>query len=329
MEHLITKTLRATEEFDPFQTLRYINEIWFNRFYRIHYKDSSVSTIVMEDQNLYVTGHGEDMVDAMGTIVKDCKIDPRILKSLESSPKYIDGKVVDIKSPPNSFLLNVSNSCALDSLLAIIFFAKGGYFMSRIQDSTLKKFPRWFPQDTISRAAESIQSSLSQIYNRTNWRLQNIGEIQRQISVYLKDDCADVKSVNEIWTVFCTMFDGLPFDILTKRQKEIGNNPIEFYSIPIGEGIFADDLALKPDHLVYLNDTTQGPVDFSALGYDMDGYDLVGVVLHWGAHYTSLVYVQEQWYAYDDLGGKISKFEGNPLKQTGSYTIAMMFYVKT
>jgi len=328
MDYLIDITRRSTNGFTPLDTLNYINKYWFNRYYKMFYKPSSENTVKIDDGKMYVTG--DNMVKSIADYILNCNlVDPELLEELEKMPKYIDGKMISISTPPKKFLLNVSNSCALDSLLSIIFFARGGYFVSRIADSSLQKFPPWIDGETMKRAATEIRLSILDLYNQASWKQQNIRSLQKQISVFLEDDCRDIKSVNEIWGTFCTMFDGLSFDLWTKRQKDIGNTPIDTFSIPIWENIFPKDLATLPYHLVYLNDTDVSNKNFADLGYaNLDGYELVGVVLHGGGHYTSLINVQEEWYRYDDLTGDIRKYDGDVLKQNIGKTIVMMFYVK-
>jgi len=326
MDYLIDKTLVATNRFSPIDTLRYINQYWFADFYNVFWRGGD-QDVDIEGRDLRVTG--VDVVNQIANFVQQCKMNGELLKSLNYTPKFVDGKVVEIETPPDNFLLNVANSCALDSLLSIIFFARGGYFVSRIVDSSLERFPRWMDADVLGRAAKRIRQLMVELFNQTEWKRQNVRDIQQGISVFIEDDCNDVKSVNEIWGTFCTLFDGLSFPLWTKRQKEIGNNPVNTFSIPIGDNIFPKDLAEKPYHLVYLNDTDRSPKNFTDFGYsDLEGYELVGVVLHWGAHYTSLINVQETWYSYDDLSGQIKPYDGEVLKQTRQKTIAMMFYTK-
>lgn len=329
MEYLIDLTSRYTKGFTPLDTLNYINNYWFSQYYKMFYKPSLENSVNITGRKMYVTG--SDIIKSVADYILECNlVDPELLKELEKSPKYIDGKLIEISTPPKKFLLNVSNSCALDSLLSIIFFARGGYFVSRIADSSLKNFPPWVDAGTMKRVATDIRKSVVDLFNQASWKQQNIGSLQKEISVFLEDDCRDVKSVNEIWGTFCTLFDGLSFDIWTKRQKEIGNTPNNTYSIPIWEDIFPKDLATPPYHLVYLNDTDISNKDFADLGYgNLEGYELVGVIHHGGGHYTSLINVHEEWYRYDDLTGDIKKYTGDVLKQTMGKTIVMMFYVKT
>lgn len=330
MDYLVSMTEKSVRDMEPIKILKYINFAWFSNFFKIYISSSKGDPkIYVDGKKLYVIGYN-NIVKRMAKFVEGCGVtDEKILESLEYTPKYVNGEIVEIKTPPAKFLLNVSNSCGMDSLLSIMFFAKGGYFISQIVNSSFEKYPPWLDSESIKRESKRIKTVIVDLYNRTSWTRQNIKDLQKSISVYMEDDCNDVKSGNEIWGTFCTMFDGLSFPVLTKRQKEIGNKPTETFTIPIGDDTFPNDLVIKPNHLVYLNDTDTTEKNFAELGYgDLEGYDLVGIVNYLPGHYTSLIKVQDAWYSYNDLNGDIKPYRGNVLKQTPQKLVVMMFYVK-
>lgn len=333
MDYLIDTAVRDTKSFSLEDTARYVNEYWFSNFYKIKYSPSeNIFYFIKVEKNINVSGKGsnEEFIRGMWNLIQNCEVnDDGLVKRLSMTPKYIDGKIVNIPSPPKNFLLNVSNSCAMDSLLSIMFFARGGYFMSRIQDSTLKNFPSWIgDQEILQRSARRIKERLFDLYNRTDWTNENILSLQTDLSSFIEDGCDDIKSVNEIWGAFCTLFDGLPFNILTKRQKEIGNSPVETYSIPMYEDIYPQNLFKKPYHLVYMNDVNVDPTDFTKPYSNLDGYELVGIVYHLDYHYVSSFSVHGKWYSYNDLNGKIVSADNDILKQTKQKRIVMLFYTK-
>lgn len=204
-----------------------------------------------------------------------------------------DGNLTSFKDGvPKYFLINERNSCAPDSILFILFFTKGSYFMDRIFNSKLK--PKW-PEE--KAFADKMLPLLKRLYgNMSLWR-KSITNIQRVIGEFTRVNCNDVKSGTQIWNWFSIAFPGLQFPFLTRMDKQNGNVAVpvtyldtEMYTLDdlIEKGdfvIFGDDYRPRVRHLPHTIDKLQACLFF------------VGM-----AHYTAAVRgSNDKWYYYDDL----------------------------
>lgn len=337
MNWLYDTTLRDTKGFSRSKTLKYINLYWFNNYFRVidHFAKTKVDRVSYEGPNILLgTGRPtrEKIIQDCLDIIKECPNMDRqlMLNHLVTAPKT-DG---EITIPPKRFLTNVSLSCALDSLLSIMFFASGGYFMARVAQSNPREPPRWLRRhrDQFKEMSQIVKDRLFDLYDRIDWKGVTVRELQQDLALFIEEDCRDIKVVYEIWGVMATMFDGLTFERQTEREHDIGNDPVETYALEISaDPILPFDLYIKPYHLVYVNDVFVGEMDYRniALAETIGNeYKLVGVVNHTGAHYISKILVEDQWYAYDDLNGYIVRYDEDVLLQTKRSKIVMMFYVK-
>lgn len=246
-----------------------------------------------------------------------------LIESLKKSYRLIDGQKKMVTVPPKRFLLNTQNSCALDSLLSIIFYAYGGYFMRMIAMSDIEEatYPRWINPEGMKIVSTLVQSRLKSLYHSE--KFTNASEVQKYLAKYTKEKCNDYKAVYELWNVLCMMFNRLPVKVRTLRERLIGNDPVEVYSFAEKIGV----LEYWPNHLVYVNDADISKRDWTE--YNVTGFELVGVVNYHSEHYTSTVKINGDWYNYNDLDGKFKSVSGDEvLVQTKNKKICMMFYVR-
>lgn len=334
MDWLYDTTLEDTRGAYQYLVIKHISDYWFAGYYNIGYNRDEQKYRITHDKTrkMEVRGSGpiSSLIQTFIDYIKECNImDEGLVKHLEYAPKSKG----DITIPPNRFLSNTSLSCALDSILSIMFFACNGYFMARVSQSDIKDVPVWMTQNKEKFIEMSIvvKKRLFNLFDQTNWDGMNVDQLQKDISLFIEDDCGDVKVAYEIWGVLASMFQGLSFDVLTKREHKIGRIPVNSFGLVVDEDIvLPGDLYMKPYHLVYINDRIVDPIDFRTFGLyeEIDGYKLVGIVNHTGNHYVSKINVMGDWYSYDDLNAYIKPYSGDVLTQTKISKIVMMFYTK-
>jgi len=303
--------------------LRILQFIVFNNYYKILYLESTgKEKLTVSGREILITGKINNIVKLLyANTDKYC--DTAFPEYLKRQYRLIDGKLRQIPFPPREFLSNISNSCAIDSLLSVILFTSSAYFTRLILESGEGPYPKWIDSESIIRLSRIVKTDILKLYNSTTYT--NAAEIQRNLTNFIAEDCRDVKAVYELWNVLCTMYNRLPIKLLTNRDIEIGNSPTEYYSIPITELDKLDEIVDLPNHLVVLNDSIIHKYTFD----EIDGYDLIGVILHTGNHYISRIRIYEEWYEYDDLNSNIRNINTNVLIQEGYRKNVMFFYIKS
>lgn len=221
-----------------------------------------------------------------------------------------DGRVIKIKNTvPKFFLTNYQNSCAPDSILFILFFCRGSYFLDRMFKSPMPKFEKEL------KFRKQIQPEIAKLYgNMSLWN--NHIWFQDILVKYLEKDldCDDVKSGTQIWGLLASAFPGLEYPAIIDGQKMMATylEPyVELENYP-SHAIFGDDDVPQDRKL---NKTME---NLEAVLFFMDGF-----------HYTSAVKANDRWYYYNDLAPSVVIL-ANPEKfifnESVNKKIAMLFY---
>ena len=227
-----------------------------------------------------------------------------------------DGKITTFKDGiPKFFLPNDRNSCAPDSILFILFFTYGSYFMDRILNYSSK--PKWVKQRAFR---DEIIEPLTKLYNNMTLWTKSITKIQKILGKYTNISCNDVKSGTEIWGLLASAFPGLDFPLLTKDEEAIGNtftsaayidpemyqldDLVSLYkssrnsSTSSSNGSSITENNSRAKHIVFGDDRRPGN---RRLDQGMDGLESVLFFIGQG-HYTAAVKGSNgTWYYYDDL----------------------------
>ena len=324
------------------EALSIIQFLLFNNFYKILYYESNEKLVLsVSGKEILIVGNLEG-VDLVKLFFDHANLycDTQFVVELQKQYRLQNNKLIQIVYPPKRFLTNVSNSCALDSLLSIVLFAKSGYFLQQIVKSVKNTYPPWIDVETITRLSNRVRDNIMKLYNTlpsckdTKYDMGNAREIQKDLIYYLKEDCSDVKSAYELWNILCMMYNNLYFYLQTPRHKQIGNVPTQYAALPFDDDILDDEdergydtlnTVVDPPHLVVLNDTVTHNWEFR----EINGYELIGVIVHTGGHYYSRIKIYDDWYEYDDLRSDIIKmYKGDKiLVQTGRARNVMMFYI--
>lgn len=223
-----------------------------------------------------------------------------------------------ITYPPISFLTNVNNSCALDSILYLVFFCKRGYFI----DIILNKPGKSERQDFKDKILDPLVNLYS---DKLKWT-KNAQGLQEIIFPFLalpenprlrRVTCNDVKSGIEIWDLFTKAFVGMQFPVLTTHQQKIGNTQY-LASYLDDEDFSPNEIISNPPHIIYGDDRKPTIRNLTEEGYlfewNIGGekYKLEGVLFFLGAHYTCAIKgSDDKWYYYDDLRKNVLRLK-NP-----------------
>lgn len=192
----------------------------------------------------------------------------------------------NIEYPPRHFLKNFGNSCAIDSLLYIIFFCKHSYFINIILNNPGE-------YETKKEFRDEILPAITELYgDHKKWR-ENIIPIQKIISKWTQTDCFEIKSGTHIWSLFADAFMNLQF----KVEKE--NYTI--LATYLGLDIFPSEIKNAP-HVVLGDDD---PPKTKVHVHPMEGLEAV-LFFVGNAHYTCAIKGNDdKWFYYDDLREKV------------------------
>lgn len=238
-----------------------------------------------------------------------------------------NGKTIP-RGYPNTFLSNTANSCAIDSILFILFFTKGSFFMNKIYSNPNSEFERG------KKIRQTILPVLDTLYTDCSKWIETALLFQRKISSFLRiTGCNDIKSGTEIWNVLCEAFMGLQFDYLSEHAKMIGNKPIKTsYLLPDSDDdpFQISNSDIKPEFLVYGDDKPPKNQDRRPI-YDMEieEYELQAVLFYKPGHYTCCVKVFTEWVYYDDLMPTIRRLKSPEdfiFKESTNKKCQMLFY---
>jgi len=258
---------------------------------------------------------------------------PEMLRVKKISPddfiKSLDGFILSDKtslqrSYPPEFLTNVANSCAIDSILFIIFFAGGSFLMDKICKSTQSE------TDIGKRLKVKLLPLLRSLYtNHKKWTGTAM-DIQREFLPFIEaESCNDVKSGTEIWSLLANAFTDLQFDYVSVYKRGLGFAPVKYTYLDFR--MDPPTKYLDADFLIYGDDnvpTTQNLLPVHDL--QVGDYELKAVLFFKGmAHYTSAINTPSGWVYYDDLIGRVRPV-ADPRKfiftETPLHKIQMLFY---
>ena len=221
-----------------------------------------------------------------------------LLKILDTFTGMKDDKIAVLNhTVPKYFLANNYNSCAPDSILFILFFCHGSYFMNRILSSPEPKFI----EDREKR--DALLPPLEKLYgNMDLWR-KDIKSIQKLLTdfIIVKEkriiSCSDVKSGTLIWSILADAFPELQFPLLTREGAEKGR--LQDMVTYIDPQVYTNDqIVSMPKHIIYGDDNA--PM-VRRLAVGMVGLEAV-LFFVGRAHYTAAVKGgDDKWYYYDDL----------------------------
>lgn len=225
-------------------------------------------------------------------------------------------------SYPKRFLVNHANSCALDSILFVLFFAHNSFFMNKLLSNDKSETPNGanFRQDT--------EYLLRDLYiNEKRWT-STVRILQERISGYIEvSGCNDVKSGTQIWSMLANGYMGLQFPIVDNGQAVLrtyldfktDDNPSEIKDSEFL--IYADDIPpIKEDKRPLFSMQTSR-------------YKLVAAIFFGMRHYTSAILASEgYWVLYDDLNYRTDLLhtedaEAYIFGETPSHKSQMLFYI--
>uniref|UniRef100_A0A6C0JS32 Uncharacterized protein n=1 Tax=viral metagenome TaxID=1070528 RepID=A0A6C0JS32_9ZZZZ len=222
----------------------------------------------------------------------------QLLKILDTFTGMKDNKVTVLNhTVPKYFLVNNYNSCAPDSILFILFFCHGSYFMNKILGSPAPKFA----EDRVKR--DALLPPLEKLYgNMELWR-KDIKGIQKLLTDFINVkekriiSCSDVKSGTLIWSILADAFPALQFPLLTREEADKGR--LEDMVTYIDPEVYTNDQIISmPKHIIYGDDN---PPSVRRLAVGMAGLEAV-LFFVGRAHYTAAVKGgDDKWYYYDDL----------------------------
>lgn len=230
------------------------------------------------------------------------------------------------RSYPPEFLKNIANSCAIDSILFIIFFAGGSFLMDKICSSTQSE------TDVGKKFKPLILPLLKDLYSHHKKWTGNAMNIQRVIFPFIDArSCGDIKSGTEIWSLFANAFTDLQFDYVSVYKRGLGNKPVKHTYLDFQ--MDPPTKYLDADFLIYGDDNA--PVTQNLLpvhDLQVGGYELKAVLFFKGMiHYTSAINTPSGWVYYDDFSGRVVGIK-NPreyiFNESPSHKVQMLFYKK-
>ncbi len=239
------------------------------------------------------------------------------------------------KSWPNKFLTNTANSCAIDSILFVLFFMNHSFFMDKIFSSKASETEKG------QKFKDAVLAPLSELYRNNNLWSGTASKLQKLIAPFTLDKygkplkCTDVKSVPEIYTFFANAFPAMQFNYLSGYGGLIGNNPAKFTYLDFHDDESPSELTNHlSNFLVYADDRPAQTQSLSPrFGFTSDDYTLVGAIFFEGnIHYTSAIKTLQGWVYYDDLVGtpKVIKYVKNLIfNESPMHKVQMLFYMKT
>lgn len=257
-------------------------------------------------------------------------------KSCNELIKHIDRFILYDKtflprSYPPRFLQNFQNSCVVDSIIFIIFFANHSFFMNKILHSEKTE------TDVGKNFKAKILPELSDLYiNNKKWTgtIQNIQSILfpfiKAISYGEINSCGDIKSGLELWDLFANAFTDLQFEYLSERAEELGNKPVMSTYLDFK----IDDLpySQKAEFLIYGDDEKPKIQSLLEIGHDLQvgDYELTAVLFFKGmGHYTSAINTISGWVYYDDLRNQIPLIKDPRdfiFNESVNHKVQMLFY---
>lgn len=239
---------------------------------------------------------------------------------------------------PKHFLTNTANSCAIDSILFILFFTKRSYFMNLIYQSTTSE------TDKGKKFKGTVLPLLDDLYTNFSKWTETAANLQRAIFPFIHFDtlrerserksirfdeqseainaqsCADVKSGTEIWSMFADAFTKLQFPYQS------------IMATYLDPGTDDDPILIKAPFLIYADDAPPMQRDLRPFyNLQVGDYELAAVLFYDTGHYTCAVKMLTKWVYYDDLMGQIRVLK-NPEKfiftETKNHKVQMLIYVR-
>lgn len=207
---------------------------------------------------------------------------------------------------PGMFLRNESNSCAIDSILSIVFYAGGGYLAQKI-----------FSDDDVN----DMKLLISKIYNG-NFKLSR-NKIQQKLST---DNVAGYKMVTEIYGNLADTFKSIQF-LHKNGLRRISTNYIQFSEFK--SGIQND--TLKSDHFVVAAETLNASKRQSFRNLlKVRKYELKGFIRRIDqCHFISTFKSHNMWMNYDNMSGQVLGFIPNkdfPAQEGDNDSIVLFFF---
>lgn len=229
-------------------------------------------------------------------------------------------------SYPRKFLINTANSCAIDSIIFILFFTQRSFFMNKIYQSTNSE------TDKGKRFKANVLPLLDNLYTNFSKWSGKATMIQKAITPFITAaGCDDIKSGTEIWSMFSNAFTKLQFLYQSERDRKIGNKPSLRTYLDIAND---DDPILVHDQefLIYADDKRPIKQNLQPIhDLQVGDYELSAVLFFNSGHYTSAVKVNDKWVYYDDLLDTVRLLK-NPEKfifnETINHKLQMLFYIK-
>jgi len=243
---------------------------------------------------------------------------------------------------------NSKNCCYVSSLLSILFFSNGGYFISNMLCQTLDSIKYQNGVKTIKSDIKDLNVFATKVQQLLN---DMFFDLKRKIKPHelmkLLNECDNRMVVgqfhnpSEVYELLCGLFPQL---LINNENNEIDNNQALFDMTDLPQlksSEFLKKNKNKPKHLVFSNggiERIHGLVDWKKKGFGMtilNGmYELCGIIVHQSmSHYFSYFKaINGKWYTYDDILSDSSHLCTNEIgygvfKDTRIEQPAMFFYI--
>lgn len=257
-------------------------------------------------------------------------------------------KIGNIQKIPMLLYKNKQNSCYIDSLISIIFFADYGYYITQILKNNVDTNNYTKGVCSINSNIVNIKEYAKEVQSMLKIMFFDVERTEHTCSlIFLLNKCdtrlkvGTMENVVETYELLCSLFPSLL--IQYKRLESDGIYDREQCSFDMTDlPSLSENIKSEPSILTFFNGgitrREMGLIDWKTYGFEEtildEKYQLVGVIQHVDlVHYISYFKINGIWYYYDDAQSDKANpidelphmgiFQDSKTKQPG-----MLFYRK-
>lgn len=229
---------------------------------------------------------------------------------------------------PHPFKLysNANNSCYMDTLLSILFYANSGFFIKKIlkQRTSVIDYPKTVctTKSTIgdlTKYASEVQGLFETLYNDVNREVHSCDMIEKLSECNTEMNLGEFTNVAEVYSLICDLFPSLKITYQRSESDKIYIREQCMFDVTDITDM-PSYIVSEPPFYVFSNGGIErgvsGLIDWKTKGFDFEifggSYVLVGAILHVGlAHYTSVFLDTSAPSASAESEGDDEKDEGD------------------
>lgn len=198
---------------------------------------------------------------------------------------------------------NANNSCYMDTLLSILFYANSGFLIKKIlkQRTSVIDYPKTVctTKSTIgnlTKYASEVQKLFETLYNDAERKVHSCDMIEKLSECNTEMSLGEFTNVAEVYSLICDLFPALKITYQRSESDKIYIREQCMFDVTDITDI-PSYIVSEPPFYVFSNGGIErgvaGLIDWKEKGFDFEifggTYVLVGAILHVGlAHYTSV-----------------------------------------